>query len=78
MERHIVSRVDGDEVALRTRVRAIHAETGRSYASRRMAELLQGVRAPRCAHLLRIDLALCSGNRGEQTAGTRKGGGPAR
>jgi putative transposase len=40
-QRHSTPRIDRDEVVLLARVKAIHAETGQSYGSRRMAKQLQ-------------------------------------
>jgi putative transposase len=40
-QRQAAPRMDRDEVALLARVKAIHAETGHSYGSRRMAKQLQ-------------------------------------
>ena len=41
VQRRATPRIAGDEVALLVRVQAIHAQTGRSYGSRRMAKQLQ-------------------------------------
>lgn len=41
LERHRTTRVDAEEMTVLSRVQAIHAETGQSYGSRRMAKQLQ-------------------------------------